>query len=188
MSDFFALFSTAIGPCGIIWNARGIAGVQLPEASEPLTRRRILCRFPRAKEAEPAGEARRAIAGIITSLSGKPCDLSSIVLDMEGMPLFRRRVYEAARGIAWGATATYGAIAERAGAAGAARAAGQALAHNPFALIVPCHRVLGAKGQPGGFSAHGGIETKRRLLMIEGAGGHSALSSSTARSRPIPGL
>jgi methylated-DNA-[protein]-cysteine S-methyltransferase len=188
MGVFFALFSTAIGPCGIVWSARGIAGVQLPEASEQLTRHRILCRFPRAREAEPDGEAKRAVEGIAASLSGKPCDLSSIVLDMEGLPPFCRRVYEAARSIAWGATATYGAIAGKAGAAGAARAAGQALARNPFALLVPCHRVVGAKGQPGGFSAHGGIETKRRLLAIEGAGGHSALLSSTARSRPIPGL
>jgi O-6-methylguanine DNA methyltransferase len=62
---------------------------------------------------------------------------------------------------------TYGALAKRAGAAGAARAVGQALARNPFAIIVPCHRVLAAGGKPGGFSANGGAATKLRLLAIE---------------------
>jgi O-6-methylguanine DNA methyltransferase len=73
-----------------------------------------------------------------------------------------------ARTIPWGATATYGALARMAGTAGAARAVGQALGRNPFALIVPCHRVVAAGGKTGGFSAHGGAAMKLRLLAIEG--------------------
>jgi methylated-DNA-[protein]-cysteine S-methyltransferase len=55
------------------------------------------------------------------------------------------------------------------GDAGAARAVGQALGHNPFAPLVPCHRILAAHGGSGGFSAEGGTRTKLRLLEIEGA-------------------
>jgi methylated-DNA-[protein]-cysteine S-methyltransferase len=88
---------------------------------------------------------------------------------MEGVPPFHRRVYEVARTIPPGATLSYGEVAARLGAPGAARAVGQALGRNPFAIVVPCHRVLAARGKAGGFSARGGIATKLRLLAIEGA-------------------
>jgi methylated-DNA-[protein]-cysteine S-methyltransferase len=84
------------------------------------------------------------------------------------VPPFHRRVYEAARRIPPGATLSYGEIAARAGASGAARAVGQALGHNPFPIVVPCHRVVAAGGKIGGFSAHGGVATKLRLLAAEG--------------------
>jgi O-6-methylguanine DNA methyltransferase len=170
MMMFFTLFDTAIGRCAIAWSARGIACVQLPEANEPETRARVLRRFPGAREAAPPPEAERARDRIITYLRGEPGDLASVLLDMDLVPPFHRRVYEAARGIPWGATKTYGALAARAGAAGSARAVGQALARNPFAIIVPCHRVVAAGGRIGGFSANGGTTTKLRLLAIEDHG------------------
>jgi methylated-DNA-[protein]-cysteine S-methyltransferase len=88
---------------------------------------------------------------------------------MDRVPDFEGRVYEVARSIAPGATMSYGDIATRMGTPEAARDVGQALGRNPFPLIVPCHRVLAAGGKIGGFSAHGGITTKRRLLQIESA-------------------
>ncbi len=88
---------------------------------------------------------------------------------MHGVSEFHRRVYEAARTIPAGQTLAYGEIAARLGAPGAARAVGQALGRNPFAIVVPCHRVLAAIGRLGGFSAAGGRATKQRLLAIEGA-------------------
>ena len=88
---------------------------------------------------------------------------------MDGVPEFHRRVYEAARAIPPGNTLSYGDIAKRVGAPGAARAVGQALGRNPFPIVVPCHRVLAAGGKIGGFSAQGGVATKRRMLAIEGA-------------------
>ena len=75
-----------------------------------------------------------------------------------------------------GPTLTYGEIATRLGAPGSARAVGQALGHNPWPLVVPCHRVLGAGNAMVGFSAHGGAVLKRRLLGIEGARLSDALS------------
>ncbi|MGH7789051.1 MAG: methylated-DNA--[protein]-cysteine S-methyltransferase, partial [Candidatus Binatia bacterium] len=89
-------------------------------------------------------------------------------LDMDEVSPFHRRVYEAARAIPPGQTRTYGELATALDAPGAARAVGQALGRNPFAIVVPCHRVLAAGGRMGGFSADGGIATKRRMLEIEG--------------------
>jgi methylated-DNA-[protein]-cysteine S-methyltransferase len=165
----FALFDTAIGWCGIAWGARGLVGVQLPEGSAPATRARLLRRFPDAREAPPPPEAQRAIDGITALLRGEPSALDRVALDMEGVPEFNRRVYEVARTIPWGATLSYGEIAKRLGDPGVARDVGQALGQNPFAIVVPCHRVLAAGGKWGGFSARGGVSTKRRLLSIEAA-------------------
>jgi methylated-DNA-[protein]-cysteine S-methyltransferase len=181
MTNFYALFDTAIGRCVIAWSAGGVAGVQLAEANEPMMRSRVLQRFPDALETAPPPEvaaARDALAGL---LRGMPRDLSSVRLDMDSLPPFLRRVYEAARAIPWGATTTYGALAKVAGAAGAARAVGQALARNPFALIVPCHRVVAAGGKTGGFSAHGCVTMKLRLLAIEG-------HESAVQANRAPGL
>ena len=86
---------------------------------------------------------------------------------MEGVPPFHRRVYEAAREIPPGDTLSYGAIANRIGSPGSARAVGQALGRNPFAIVVPCHRVVAANGKLGGFSANGGVTTKANLLALE---------------------
>ena len=156
----FALFDTDIGRCGIAWGARGIIGVQLPEASEARTRARFLQRYPRAREAPPPAEVRRVIDGIVSLLRGQASDLSAAALDMDGVPEFDRRVYEVARGIAPGATLSYGEIAARLGERGLARDVGQALGRNPFPIIVPCHRVLSATGALHGFSAPGGSATE----------------------------
>ena len=116
-----------------------------------------------------AGNGRAASDAIRALLEGERRDLAEIVLDYEGVPDFHRRVYEIARRIVPGHTRSYGEIAAELGDKGLSRAVGQALGHNPFAPVVPCHRVLAAGGKPGGFSAHGGATAKLRMLMIEGA-------------------
>ena len=163
------LFDTAIGRCGIAWNVHGIARVQLPESDNDATRARLARGFRDAHETDPPPEVERAIVDIAALLHGERRDLSAIALDMKGVPEFDTRVYEAARTIPPGATLTYGEIAKRIGAPGAARAVGGALARNPFAIVVPCHRVVAAGGKSGGFSAVGGRDLKRRLLAIESA-------------------
>ena len=168
-SHGFTLFDTAIGRCGIAWGARGVAAVQLPEGRDPETRARLIRRLPDAREAPPPPDVQRALDGITTLLRGEATDLSGVALDMERVPPFHRRVYEVARTIPPGTTLSYGEVAARLGAPGAARAVGQALGRNPFAIVVPCHRVLAAGGKVGGFSANGGIAAKLRLLSIEGA-------------------
>ena len=163
----FALFDTAFGRSGIAWGRFGIIGVQLPEANEQKTRRRLAQRFPEAHPAEPPPDIQRAIAAIVALFRGEPCDLSAIQLDMEGIPPFHRLVYRAARDIPPGTTASYGELAARIGSAKAARAVGQALRRNPFPIVVPCHRVLAAGGKVGGFTASGGTATKLRMLELE---------------------
>jgi methylated-DNA-[protein]-cysteine S-methyltransferase len=179
MSSGFTLFDTTIGHCGIAWGHRGVIGVQLPEAGgEARTRARVLRRFADAREGAPPPEVQEAIDRIVDLLRGEASDLSSVALDMDGVPAFNRRVYEVARTIPAGETLPYGEVADRLGDRGAARDVGRALAQNPFALIVPCHRVLAAGGGIGGFSAPGGITTKRRLLMIEDGGKSTPLFRS----------
>ncbi|MFL6139517.1 MAG: methylated-DNA--[protein]-cysteine S-methyltransferase [Frankiaceae bacterium] len=172
----FVLFDTAIGRCGLVWGERGITAVHLPEPDERATRARIRRLFPGAREGSPPAEVERARGAIVALLAGRRSDLSAIELDMERVPAFHRKVYEAARTIPPGQTLTYGAIAERIGSPGSARAVGQALGRNPFAIVVPCHRVVAAGGRTGGFSASGGVATKLRMLDIERTQGDGTLS------------
>lgn len=160
------LFDTAIGRCGIAWGARGVTAVHLPERDDEATRARLPEGFPAA---DPPPEVRDAVAEIRALLRGEPRDLAGIVLDLGGVPEFHRRVYTVARTIPPGRTMTYGEVASRLGMPGAARAVGHALGRNPCAIVVPCHRVLAAGGASGGFSAHGGVATKWRMLTIERA-------------------
>jgi methylated-DNA-[protein]-cysteine S-methyltransferase len=85
-------------------------------------------------------------------------------LEFEGTP-FQRRVWEALRSIPYGETRTYGEIAMQIGSPTAFRAVGLANGHNPIAVIVPCHRVIGANGSLTGFG--GGLDRKRTLLELE---------------------
>lgn len=165
---FYTLFDTPIGFCGLAWNGRGIVGVQLPEDDASKTRSRIAKRFPEATQGPPPAHIQGIIADVIALLKGEARDLSAVPLDMEGVPELHRRVYDVARSIPPGKLLTYGEIASRLGVDNA-RLIGQALGRNPFAIIVPCHRVVAAGGKLGGFSANGGSMTKRRLLAIEGA-------------------
>jgi methylated-DNA-[protein]-cysteine S-methyltransferase len=166
-ADGFDLFDTAIGRCGIVWHGQGVVGMQLPEANERATRARIRRRYPAAREIPAPAFVRSAITEIVSLVAGRPSDLSTIVLDMAGVPPLHREVYELARTIPPGQILTYGQVASKIGAPGAARAVGQALSRNPFAIVVPCHRVVAAGGKTGGFSADGGVAIKLRLLSIE---------------------
>ncbi len=165
----FSVFDTAIGRCAIAWNEKGIVRLQLPEASDALTCARLLRHLPDATQGEPPDSVQRATERIAALLAGANDDLTDLVLDLEDVPAFPRRVYELVRSIGPGRTITYGEVAERLGEPGAARAVGQALGENPFAPVVPCHRVLAAGGRSGGFSAAGGVSTKLRMLEIEKA-------------------
>lgn len=165
----FCLFDTAIGACGVAWNESALAAVQLPETSAEGTRRRLLRATGDAPEGQPPVFVQKAIARIQALLKGEHDDLADLPLDFEGVPAFHQRVYELARAIPPGEVLTYGEVARRLGEPGASRAVGQALGHNPFAPVVPCHRVLAAGGRSGGFSAEGGALTKLRMLEIEKA-------------------
>jgi methylated-DNA-[protein]-cysteine S-methyltransferase len=166
----YTVFDTSVGRCGIAWGELGVLGVQLPEAREIETRRRLFQLFPDARELRPPPDIQSAIEGIAALLRGKVADLSDVRLDMTGIPPFNARVYEFTRTIPRGETMTYGEVASRLKASGAVHSVAQAIAKNPFMIIVPCHRVLEAGGYADRISANGGSISKRRLLSIEGAG------------------
>ncbi|MCL2429639.1 MAG: methylated-DNA--[protein]-cysteine S-methyltransferase [Alphaproteobacteria bacterium] len=164
-----AVFDTAIGPCALAWGPRGILGVQLPDRHAAATRDRLQRRFRGLPEASPPPEVERAIDAIVALMRGESRDLSDVALDMRDVPAFRQRLYRALRDIPPGSTVTYGDLAARIGGGCTARDVGEAMAGNPFPIIVPCHRVLAANGKMGGFSAPGGVRTKARILNIEQA-------------------
>lgn len=152
-------FQTALGPCALTWNSRGITRVELLPSSASEGARPPSQELPAWIE-----QAARAIA---LHLEGNLQDLSLIPIDMEGLPPFFRRVCEIARTVKAGSTISYGELAKRAGSEKAMRAVGQAMAKNPLCLLVPCHRVLAKNGKLVGFSAPGGLTTKARLLLLE---------------------
>jgi methylated-DNA-[protein]-cysteine S-methyltransferase len=165
----YCLFDTAIGACALAWSATALVGVQLPEHSDAATRARMQRKHPEAREGDPPPFAADAVRRIRALLEGERDDLRDLPLDMTSVPPFHRHVYEVARAIPPGSIRTYGEIAREIGDPGAARAVGQALGANPFAPVVPCHRVLAAGGRSGGFSAEGGTVTKLKMLEIERA-------------------
>ena len=169
MSDGFAVFETPIGSGGISWNEHGVAGLHMPEPDAARVRARLARRFPQTSESPPPRPIQQIIDEISALLRGESVDLSFVRLDLDRVPAFERQVYEVARGIPPGETLTYGQIATRLGDPRLARDVGQALARNPFPIVVPCHRVVAAGGKLGGFSARAGVVTKQRLLAIERA-------------------
>ncbi len=165
----FALFDTAVGECALAWSDVGLVGTWLPSADPATLRAKIERRWPAAVESEPSGAIAETIASIQRLLDGVPVDLRAVPLDWRAVPEPARRVYEIAREIEPGRVVTYGTIARQLGGDVDARSVGQALGANPFAIVVPCHRVIAADGRLGGFSAPGGTALKQRILAIEQA-------------------
>jgi methylated-DNA-[protein]-cysteine S-methyltransferase len=164
----YTIFDTAIGRCGIAWGDLGIIGVQLPEVREIDTRKRLFQLYPEARELRPPVNVEAAIEGIAMLLRGGVSDLSDVTLDMTGIPAFNQRVYAFARSIPCGESRTYADVASALRASGAIHSVAQAIARNPFMIIVPCHRVLEAGHYADKISPNGGVISKRRLLSIEG--------------------
>jgi methylated-DNA-[protein]-cysteine S-methyltransferase len=165
----YLIFETAAGFCGIAWNDVGITRFQLPAKTAKATERALLRRTPGAERGTPAVEVAEAVAAVRRYFEGEATDFSGFKLDLDEQDPFFERIYEAARRVGWGHTTTYGALAKELGAGlEAARDVGQAMARNPVALIIPCHRVLAAGGKIGGFSAPGGAAAKKRMLALEG--------------------
>ena len=168
-APLFTLFETKFGACGIAWRADAITRVQFAEASAAATEAKLLASGARRlRKGAPPPFVAQAVQRLRRHLAGNLQDFSALPLALADLPPARQRIYTAARSIAPGETVTYQELARRAGSPGAARAAGAAMAVNPFILVVPCHRVLAANGDLHGFSAPGGIVTKRRLLALEG--------------------
>jgi methylated-DNA-[protein]-cysteine S-methyltransferase len=165
----YFIFETASGFCGLAWSALGVTRFQLPAKSAEAAERLLLRRAPGAELAAPTSEIAGIVAAVKLYFEGEQTDFSQVALDLDGQDAFCRQIYAAAREVGWGRTTSYGALAKQVGAGPeAARDVGQAMARNPVALIIPCHRVLAAGGKIGGFSAPGGSASKMRMLALEG--------------------
>ena len=161
-------FETAMGRCGVGWSEAGITAVLLPAA-------RGIPDQTATDDTDLPAFVRRAIEGMRAVLEGTADDLLDVPIDHRGIDDFRQAVYEATRRIAPGTTRSYGEVARAIARPDAARDVGVALSRNPTPIIVPCHRVVAASGALTGFSAPGGLATKRRMLELEGAPGYGQL-------------
>jgi methylated-DNA-[protein]-cysteine S-methyltransferase len=99
--------------------------------------------------------------------AGEPSDFRDCQLESPPRTAFQQHVLERTRDIPFGETMTYGALAEKAGAARAARAVGSVMSSNRVPIIIPCHRVVAAGSKLGGFSAPSGIQLKQQMLTME---------------------
>jgi methylated-DNA-[protein]-cysteine S-methyltransferase len=166
------IFKTDWGWMGIAVTARGVAKTVLPRRSRAAVEREFAsCHKSSFSNDDGNGSdlaaqhlkvARKAIR---TYFAGSR-NILDLPLDLDGQPLFRRRVWEVLRTIPYGRVRSYGWVARKIGTPLAARAVGGACGENPIPLIVPCHRVVGGDGSLGGFSS--GLPTKKRLLRLEG--------------------
>ncbi|WP_442481662.1 methylated-DNA--[protein]-cysteine S-methyltransferase [Aeoliella sp. SH292] len=106
---------------------------------------------------------------LIRFAEGEPQDFRKVPIATDHLTSLAKKVVSECRKIAWGKQLTYAELAARAGRPGAARAVGSVMAKNRYPLVVPCHRVVGSGGGLGGYSAPGGLDTKRALLATEGS-------------------
>lgn len=125
------------------------------------------CEFPH--KATLSREQRKVIEKISQYASGKNVGLSNIPVTLSDRTRFQQSVLRACQRVRWGQTISYGELAAAAGSPNSARAVGNVMANNRTPLIIPCHRVLASGGRIGGFTAPGGLDTKRRLLELESA-------------------
>jgi methylated-DNA-[protein]-cysteine S-methyltransferase len=151
-----AVLETCIGRVMVEWTSRGISrvviGTELP---------------PRAPGTDAPEFVHSACAAIEAHLAGELKDFKDIPIDIGHSPAFFQKIWTVLRNISEpGSIMTYGQLARAAGSPGATRAAGSSMRRNPVPLIVPCHRVVAARGL-GGYSAGQGLETKKFLIEFE---------------------
>ena len=162
MEVSYTLFETELGWMGVAGSTAGLRRIVLPLPSPEAVRQLTLEGFPEAMgDASFFGDLperlRRYFKGELVSFDDE--------LDLAPATPFRRAVWEATRSIPYGETRSYSWVAHNIGKPRALRAVGQALAHNPVPIVVPCHRVVNKNGNLGGFG--GGLDMKKRLLEIE---------------------
>jgi methylated-DNA-[protein]-cysteine S-methyltransferase len=152
---------TELGTCTLLWEGDRVTGFRLPGGRES----------DDEAPATAAPEWVAALAGRVQAhISGSVQDFADVPFDWERVTEFQREVYRVALGVKSGVTWSYGQVANALGLPpGGARSVGTALGQNPWPLLVPCHRFIGADGKMTGFSAPGGIKTKLKLLALEGS-------------------
>lgn len=163
----FIAFETALGWMAVVWSSGGLRRVVLPQGSREIVLEKINRSACPVEEA-PYPHCLEVIQRIRDYLDGREVEFH-YRLDLSGISDFRRRVYGVVERIPRGEMRSYSWVAYALGLPGSARAVGQALARNPFPIVVPCHRVVRSDGSLGDYS--GGVDLKKKLLELEGAAG-----------------
>jgi len=164
-SCYYAAWPTAWGPMGGVMGNAGICRIVLPHYQLDDLRELLAWEHPGAIEAPAPFE--RLVELTRRYFNGERTDFGPIDCDLPSPGSFSGMVYRACREIPYARTLSYSDLARRVGREDAARAVATAMSKNPIPLVVPCHRVIYADGQTGGFSAEGGETLKRRMLDLE---------------------
>lgn len=164
---FYSIWQMSWGWMGAMGDAGGLAYLTLPRDDRELVYREL-----RDHAAGELADNPAWFTGLRQLLDryfqGEYVDFREISLQWDLVTPYRRRVLAKAQEIPYGETRTYKWLAEAVGNPKGARSVGQAMAHNPWPLIVPCHRVIGTNGRLTGFG--GGLSMKERLLALESKG------------------
>ncbi len=162
---WYDVFETEMGWVAVVAGDGGVIRMSLPEQTFEQAYDHVR---PQVEQAELDADAVRDVRCMVMAYcAGEINSLDDVKVDMSGMSPFFRSAREACRSIPSGETRTYAWLAEQAGNARAARGAGQAMAKNPVALVIPCHRVIGSDGALHGFGGGIGLPMKERLLRME---------------------
>lgn len=162
----YAVFQTAWGWAGLAGDEDKVSRVVLP-CSVLETVHELLPEGIKVPLAEDSLLLPALQSQICDYFNGKRIDHWQCKIDLSSLLEFTRKVLTNTHEIPYGSVVTYGDLARMCDSPGAARAVGQAMSRNPIPLIIPCHRVLAA-GHLGGFSAPGGLDTKKAMLRLEG--------------------
>lgn len=149
-----------LGPLALAWEPEGLVVLHFGPALPP-DDAALLEEPPGLPTAPPPALADPLVA----YLRGAPIEPAALPVKLKGTE-FQQRVWRALRRVPRGQVRTYGGLAKDAGSPRATRAVGMAMARNPISVVVPCHRVVGARFALGGYSS--GLPRKRHLLALEG--------------------
>ena len=161
-----SLFETVLGAGGVVAGDAGLLEVFPPFGGENAAAMaaRIADRYPDA--VEESDLTRRAASLLTRYFAGEPVDFD-IPIDFRHFTPFQEAIYRMVTTIPRGEVRSYSRVAEETGRPRAARGVGRAMARNPLPIVIPCHRVVGKSGDLTGYSAAGGIDSKRWLLETE---------------------
>lgn len=164
-----SIFETAIGWFGLLGNSKGLSRMVFAHPSAKAVRQALGDDATGVQNTDWAPQLRKKFEAYA---AGQKVRFDEVkIIRQRPLTEFQKQVVEIVRSIPRGETLTYGEVARLAGSPGAARAVGSVMSSNPIPIIVPCHRVVGACGSLGGFSAAGGIRTKQWMLEIEAGKG-----------------
>ncbi len=163
---FYTGLKTAVGTVYLAWGPKGLLLIEFPVSRERVFLRSLKNRFGVEAVRDDRSNA-AAKAALRRYFDGEREGFKGVRLDMATGTPFEQAVWRGLRRIPYGRTWSYDHLARAIGRPGAARAVGGACGRNPLAPVIPCHRVVGSKGELTGYSGKGGLALKRRLIDME---------------------